>query len=330
MGSLLLDHIKKQASSFLQEKYKNARLAFTDVTEAELLVEEATNNDPCSLDARIMTRIAEASLEIDDYWRIVDILHNRLSSNDWKRWRQSYKSLVLLGFLLTHGPEEFAEEFQCDTDVIQELGTFKHIDEKGFNWGISMQKKSDEILKLLGGGETLKQARLKALKVTKEIQGFGGSMGYPSSSTPSTTTPSSSSSEASRFSSFLSCSTTSPTWNDINELDKHQLYTPKKEVLGSNSQGGIHDEENPIFPAANKNSEGSHLWYSPRIQETGSLLDSEDEEDEKKDGFMSGICSKLVGSSPSRGNLEKVGFRSVSDAGRMTKKRFDRQHSLWY
>jgi len=41
------------------------------------LVEEATNNDPCSLDARIMTRIAEASLEIDDYWRIVDILHNR-------------------------------------------------------------------------------------------------------------------------------------------------------------------------------------------------------------------------------------------------------------
>lgn len=36
MGSLLLDHIKKQASSFLQEKYKNARLAFTDVTEAEL------------------------------------------------------------------------------------------------------------------------------------------------------------------------------------------------------------------------------------------------------------------------------------------------------
>ena len=36
MGSLLLNHIKKQASSFLQEKYKNARLAFTDVTEAEL------------------------------------------------------------------------------------------------------------------------------------------------------------------------------------------------------------------------------------------------------------------------------------------------------
>lgn len=65
------------------------------------------------------------------YFLLVTRKHCRLSSNDWKRWRQSYKSLVLLGFLLTHGPEEFAEEFQCDTDVIQELGKFKHIDDKG-------------------------------------------------------------------------------------------------------------------------------------------------------------------------------------------------------
>lgn len=36
MGTLLMDHIKKQASSFLQDKYKSARLALTDVTEAEV------------------------------------------------------------------------------------------------------------------------------------------------------------------------------------------------------------------------------------------------------------------------------------------------------
>lgn len=41
------------------------------------LAEEATNNDPRSPDARTMTRIAEASFELDDYWRIVDILHSR-------------------------------------------------------------------------------------------------------------------------------------------------------------------------------------------------------------------------------------------------------------
>lgn len=190
-----------------------------------------------------------------------------------------------------------------------------------------MKKKSDEILRLLGGGEKLKEARLKALRVTKEIRGFGGSM----TSSPSSSTPSSSSSEASTFSSFFSCSTTStPTWNDhINELNKFQLPSPAKESPGSYSQGGlIHGKESTTFPVKNKNVEGSvHLWDCPEIQETGSLLDSEDVED----GKISGICSKLAGSSPSRDyNEEKVGFRSVSDAGRMTKKKFDRQYSLWY
>lgn len=55
----------------------------------------------------------------------------RLYSIDWKEWRQSYKALVLLEFLLTHGPEDFADEFHCDIDVIQELGSFKYIDNKG-------------------------------------------------------------------------------------------------------------------------------------------------------------------------------------------------------
>lgn len=55
----------------------------------------------------------------------------RLYCIDWKLWRQSYKTLVLLEFLLTHGAEDFAIEFQCDTAILQELGTFVYIDEKG-------------------------------------------------------------------------------------------------------------------------------------------------------------------------------------------------------
>ncbi|GMN53390.1 hypothetical protein TIFTF001_022529 [Ficus carica] len=72
-----MDHIKKQASSFLQDKYRSVRIALTDVTEAELLAEEATNGDECSPDARTMTKIAEASHGVDDYWRISDVLHRR-------------------------------------------------------------------------------------------------------------------------------------------------------------------------------------------------------------------------------------------------------------
>ncbi|XP_024025370.1 epsin-2 [Morus notabilis] len=335
MGTLLMDHIKKQASSFLQDKYKSARLALTDVTEAEVLAELATNSDQCSPNARTMTIIAEASYGVDDYWRIVDLLHRRLYCVDWKQWRQAYKSLILLEFLLTHGPEDFAEEFVCDTDVIHELGTFQYIDDKGFNWGYSMQRKSEEILKLLGAGKkVLKEARLRALKVTREIQGFGSSTSpvSPSSSSPS---PSScSASESSRNSSFGSFST-----SDMNNEMKKipQFLTTIKDAEGY-SQGGIRDddiEKDGILCSKNKSVEGLHIWDCPSIQGTGCFLEGKDEEDYYEDekgggnynGFVGGIFSKLSGlTGPSRGGN---GFRSVSDVGREVKK-FNRQFSLWY
>lgn len=202
-----------------------------------------------------------------------------------------------------------------------------------------MQKRSEEILKLLGGGIALKEARLKALKITKEIQGFGSpNSASPTSST--TTTPSSSSETYSRFSSILSsCSTTStPTRNDTYELNKHDQLQYSPHAKDSNSEEGTRDHVvigSKYFTFRNKNHVGSHQWDCPEVRETsGFLLDSEDEEDVTADGFISGICSKLAGISSNGSNDEKSGLRStVSDAGRsssVTKKKFDRQYSLWY
>jgi len=41
------------------------------------LVEEVTNGDPSSPDAKTMTKIAEASFDTVEYWRIVDVLHRK-------------------------------------------------------------------------------------------------------------------------------------------------------------------------------------------------------------------------------------------------------------
>lgn len=41
------------------------------------MVEEATNGNPGGPDARTLKMISRAAFEVDDYWRIVDILHNR-------------------------------------------------------------------------------------------------------------------------------------------------------------------------------------------------------------------------------------------------------------
>jgi len=38
----------------------------------------------------------------------------------------------VLEYLLTHGPESVAEEFQSDKDVIGEMKCFQHIDDSGY------------------------------------------------------------------------------------------------------------------------------------------------------------------------------------------------------
>ncbi|KAL9992850.1 putative ENTH domain-containing protein [Helianthus debilis subsp. tardiflorus] len=174
MGSPSFHELKKQASFFFKEKIKTARLALTDVTPAELLTEEATDEDTWPPDTRTMGLISRAAFEVDDYWRIVDILHKRLWKFDKERWRVSYKALVILDHLLTHGPERISEEFQCDKEVIKEMTTFHHLDQGRFDWGLRVREKSERILKLLEEDRSfLKEERYRARKVTSGIKGFG-------------------------------------------------------------------------------------------------------------------------------------------------------------
>ncbi|XP_071737857.1 uncharacterized protein [Rutidosis leptorrhynchoides] len=173
LGSSSFHEFKKQASFFLKEKIKTARLALTDVTPAQILVEESTNGNPWAPDAKTLKMISKAAFEIDDYWRIVNVLHNRLVRFDANNWRISYKAVLVLEHLLTHGPESVAQEFQTHKDVLQQMTCFQYIDEKGFNWGLTVRMKSERILKFLNEVNALKEERARARKLSRGIEGFG-------------------------------------------------------------------------------------------------------------------------------------------------------------
>ncbi|CDP00089.1 unnamed protein product [Coffea canephora] len=119
MDGHFLHEFKRQASFFFKDKIKVARLALLDVTPAQLSTEEATNGDSSAPDARTMRLISRAAFEVDDYWRIVDVLHRR------------------------------------------------------FDWGLSVQKKAERVLKLIKDGSFLKEERARGQKLTVGIKGFG-------------------------------------------------------------------------------------------------------------------------------------------------------------
>ncbi|WVZ91590.1 hypothetical protein U9M48_037740 [Paspalum notatum var. saurae] len=191
---LLAGEVKRQASGFLQDKYKQARLALGDVTPAELLAQEATNNDPCVPDAKTLACIADAAFDMDDCWRIAKVLHQRLSrAADWKEWRPVYKALVVLEFLLTHGPEDLPREFMPDVPAMHDLRSFNYVDDRGFNWGACMQRRTDSILALLTDAQRLRDARHRVLVSHHHTTGgFGGSP--TGTATSSSSSPSSASS----------------------------------------------------------------------------------------------------------------------------------------
>ncbi|XP_075485426.1 ENTH domain-containing protein C794.11c-like [Primulina tabacum] len=174
MGSGLMGDLKRQASLFLKDKMKRARLVLMDATPAQLLTEEITNGDSCAQDASAMRMIARAAFEVDDYERIVHILHHRLSKFDAWNWRGSYNALVVLEYLLTHGPLRVAEEFQSDQQTITHMAaTFHYVDHKGFDWGLSVKDKSERITSLLQDKSYLTEERAKARKLSVGIKGFG-------------------------------------------------------------------------------------------------------------------------------------------------------------
>ncbi|KAL8129888.1 hypothetical protein V2J09_019043 [Rumex salicifolius] len=273
---------KKQASSYIKEKIKTARLALTDVTPAQLMTEEATNGNPWAPDAKTMGLISRAAFDIDDYWRIVEILHSRLANFDKKNWRPSYNALVLLDHLMTHGPESVANEFQDEKSSIREMQCFNHVDEKGFNWGLALRKKSERILELLEKKTLLKQERDRARKVTREIQGFGSFSKRVSSSKNAILQESMSSDIFGRSHSQFNEHSNNEDDDDINILPSFSNAVEKPASILNETSSTVERENSTIQRASSKENmapvksyeqrEVLHGWSSSSAKEMNSLL----------------------------------------------------------
>ncbi|KAK1309041.1 hypothetical protein QJS10_CPA09g02030 [Acorus calamus] len=168
-----------------------------------------------------------------------------------------------------------------------------------FNWGACMQKKSESILNLLSDDDLLQQSRSKALKISKEIQGFGNLIISPSSSSSSSPVSTPSKMTTSRTSSFGSSShssTTSSTNHDeltMNMHDDHQLK-----------------QRRPQQPLKDLIDLGP-------IEEKGVVDDDDEEGCEKKLIELEEVGKgRRSGGDGGRGG----GFRSLSDVGRVLRR----------
>lgn len=172
-GTGPLVQLGKLSASLISDSLRIARLAFVHVSAAETMTEDATNTEEWGPTTKTMAAISNASKNFDDYERVVQVLRGRLALNGSKNWRQMFKALTVMEYLLTHGPVQFVTDFRTDKQRVEELTRFMFIDENLLDRGSALQSKAKQVYLLLVDESFFMKERRRAQTVSKGILGFG-------------------------------------------------------------------------------------------------------------------------------------------------------------
>ncbi|KAG4305265.1 hypothetical protein PORY_001435 [Pneumocystis oryctolagi] len=101
------------------------------------------------------------------------IIYRRFTEKTAEEWRQIYKALQLLDFLVKHGSERVIDDVRSHISIIKILRNFHYIDVKGRDHGINVSNRAKELVQLLSDNELLKQERKKAKMNKEKYTGVG-------------------------------------------------------------------------------------------------------------------------------------------------------------
>ncbi len=115
---------------------------------------------------------------------IMPMIYRRFTEKTAEEWRQIYKSLQLLEFLIKHGSERVVDDARGHITLLKMLRQFHFIDQNGKDQGINVRNRAKELAELLGDVERIRAERKKARTNKAKYTGVeGGAMsGFSGSS----------------------------------------------------------------------------------------------------------------------------------------------------
>lgn len=131
-------------------------------SSAQVLVRNATSNDPSGPTTYDMEEIAAATYEGQtEFLEIMDMLDRRLNDKG-KNWRHVAKSLTVLDYLVRFGLEKCVLWSKDNLYIIKTLREFVHFDDGGNDQGAIIRVKAKELVALLRDDERLARERQAA------------------------------------------------------------------------------------------------------------------------------------------------------------------------
>jgi epsin len=155
-------HLQELTVYDIKSAYNKAKAYALNLTEYETKVHEATNDEPWGASSTLMQDIAQATFNFQLFNEIMPCIYARFTDKEARQWRQIYKALVLLEYLVKNGSERVVDDARGNLAVIRVLRSFHYIDENGKDQGINVRNRAKEIADLLNDLDRVRQERRKA------------------------------------------------------------------------------------------------------------------------------------------------------------------------
>ncbi|EEY23858.1 epsin-3 [Verticillium alfalfae VaMs.102] len=151
--------------------------AVMNYTEMEAKVREATNNEPWGASSTTMQEIANGTFNYSTLNEIMPMIYRRFTEKAAEEWRQIYKALQLLEFLIKHGSERVIDDARGHITLLKMLRQFHFIDQNGKDQGINVRNRAKELTELLSDVERIRSERKKARATKNKYTGVEGGAG---------------------------------------------------------------------------------------------------------------------------------------------------------
>lgn len=157
----------------IKANVRKVQNAVMNYTEMEAKVREATNNEPWGASSTLMQEIANGTHNYQTLNEIMPMVYRRFTEKSAEEWRQIYKSLQLLEFLIKHGSERVIDDARSHLTLLKMLRQFHFIDANGKDQGINVRNRAKELAELLGDVDRIRAERKKARANKGKYTGVG-------------------------------------------------------------------------------------------------------------------------------------------------------------
>ncbi|XP_046382813.1 clathrin interactor 1 isoform X3 [Ischnura elegans] len=145
----------------LADKVANVVMNYTEV---EAKVREATNDDAWGPTGALMQEIAQATFTFEHFPEVMSMLWKRMLQDNRRNWRRTYKSLLLLAYLVKNGSERVVTSAREHIYDLRGMENYTLVDETGKDQGINVRVKVRELIDFIQDDDRLREERKKAKK----------------------------------------------------------------------------------------------------------------------------------------------------------------------